>query len=467
VRTGLGKSSVSPSTEPPLGWSQWSWRSKPAQVEFSYPDQASLEQSVSRLGELPPLVTSGEIESLRRHLLEAENGERFVLWGGDCAETLAECTSSVIAGKIKILLQMSAILVFAGKKPVTRIGRLAGQYAKPRSSVTETRVVGDTAMTLPSYFGDLINRSAFTPEARTPDPKLLLAGYQHSGLTLNFVRSLIDAGFADIHHPENWELGFLKNAGLTPETRNRYQSLLARLTDAVDFMEAAGERSFSSLAGIEFFTSHEGLNLWYEAAGTRTVPRKAGWWNLTTHLPWIGERTRKLDAAHIEYVRGINNPIGVKIGPSMTGQDVLDLAQVLNPHNVQGRLVLIPRMGAQRVQEKLPPIVQAVKQAGKNALWVCDPMHGNAMTTSGGIKTRKFSDILDELRLCHQVLKAHGAHLGGVHVELTGQDVTECLGGSGQINETDLSKNYSTLCDPRLNYEQSLELAFALADLFS
>lgn len=453
---------TTPDTEPP-GWSPCSWREKPSAQSVSYPDAKALERAVGKLGELPPLVASGEVEHLRQLIAGAQRNERFLLWGGDCAETLADCTPATITGKLKILLQMSLVLVFAGRKPVIRVGRIAGQYAKPRSSATETRVVDGQTVTLPSYFGDLVNGVAFTAEARRPDPEMLVRAYQHAGLTLNFVRSLIDGGFADVHHPEYWDLGFLGRAGLTEQTRQQYQALLARLSESIEFMRATGEKDFSVLSRVDFFTSHEALNLWYDAAQTRAVPRKAGWWNLTTHLPWLGERTRRLDGAHMHYAAGIRNPIGVKIGPGTTPGELVELIDALNPAREAGRLVLVPRMGVQKIEGVLPALVRAALEHGSPVLWACDPMHGNGLTTTSGIKTRRVGDVLCEVELAWDICKAAGTHLGGVHVELTGQDVTECLGGIGNLTEADLSRNYTTFCDPRLNYEQSMELAFVLA----
>ncbi|MBY0309245.1 MAG: 3-deoxy-7-phosphoheptulonate synthase [Phycisphaerales bacterium] len=448
-----------PVTAPEAEWHPLSWRRRPVAMDVPYPDAGALQRAVERLGALPPLVTSGEIEQLRRLIAEAQEGKRFLLQGGDCAEALSDCTPGTIAAKLKILLQMSLVIVFAGKKPVIRVGRIAGQYAKPRSSMTETRA----GRTLPSYFGDLINRAPFDLDGRTPDPSLLLTAYQHAGLTLNFVRSLIAAGFTDIHHPEYWNLTFLGKAGLTAETREQYERLTRRLRDSVDFMEAVGERNFESFSRVEFFTSHEGLSLWYESAQTRRVPRKAGWWNLTTHLPWIGERTRALDGAHVEYFRGIRNPLGVKLGPATAPDELLALIAALNPGDEPGRVVLIPRMGQAHVHRALPPLVKAVQGAGRRVLWVADPMHGNTRSTASGLKTRDFADVLAEMQAAFDILGAHGAHLGGVHVELTGEDVTECVGGSGGITEADLARNYASPCDPRLNYEQAMELAFALS----
>lgn len=468
VANGTGPGGAGPSGG---GWSPWSWQSRlevgldPAVRAYvqPYADAGALRSVVDRLAAMPPLVTSFEVESLRRQLAEAEQGRRFVLWGGDCAEALADCRPDVITGKLKVLLQMSLVLVSAGRRPVVRVGRLAGQYAKPRSSATETRVIDGASVTLPSYFGDLVNRAEFTPAARRPDPELLLEGYKHAAMTLNFVRSLLQAGFADVQHPEYWDLGLLTRAGLTPELRERYQGLTRRLADGLEFMQAVSERSETELLRAELYTSHEGLNLDYEAAQTRTVPRRQGHYLLSTHLPWIGERTRRLDGPHVEYFRGVRNPVGVKLGPKTSAGELLALLAALNPCDEPGKVVLMPRLGVGQVEARLPGLVQAVKQSGRRALWVCDPMHGNGLTTPAGIKTRLFEDIRREAELSLEVHRACGSHLGGLHVELTGEDVTECLGGAAGINESDLTRNYLSACDPRLNYEQAMELAFALA----
>jgi len=446
-------------------WSPDSWKRKPLAQAVAYPEASRVDLAARTLAALPPLVTSWEIERLRHELSQAQEGRRFILQGGDCAETVADCRADLIANKLKILLQMSLVLVHGLKKPVTRIGRFAGQYAKPRSSMTETRTLpGETVpTTLPSYFGDLINRPEFTHAARTPDPALLVSGYQHAALTLNFIRSLVDGGFADIHHPEYWNLSFFSHASLSTEVRAEYERMTSNLADGLRFMEALGERTVDDLTRVEFFTSHEGLNLHYESAQTRTVPRREGWYDLTTHLPWIGERTRSIDGAHVEFFRGIRNPVGVKIGPSTSPDDVLTLCRLLNPANESGKLILIARMGAARVAESLPPLVDAVAKSGVRVLWMCDPMHGNPMTTRGGIKTRSFDAILAELVGACDVFDRSGAHLGGVHFELTGEDVTECVGGGAGVREEDLSANYVSLCDPRLNYQQALEMGFLLA----
>jgi len=443
----------------PENWSPDSWRSKgPAHV-FEYADAALLEREVARVRQLPPLVTSWEIERLRAELVQAEAGKRFVLQGGDCAETLEDCRPDRVSSKLKILLQMSLILILGGRKPVTRVGRMAGQYAKPRSSPTETR----GGVTLPSYFGDLINRAEFTEEARRPDPRLLASGHQHAAMTLNFVRALVDGGFADVHHPEYWDLSFLRHASLSPQTRAEYERMTAALGEGLRFMEALGEREIHDLTQVEFYTSHEGLNLYYESAQTRTVPRRSGHYCLTAHMPWIGERTRGLDGPHVEFYRGIRNPVGVKLGPNATGEAVVALCRRLNPANEAGKVVLIPRLGAERVATILPGLIRAVKDAELKALWMCDPMHANGQATPTGVKTRNFGDITREVEGALEVHEREGVPLGGVHFELTGEDVTECVGGAAGITEAHLGQNYASACDPRLNYQQSLEMAFLLS----
>ena len=440
-------------------WTPTSYRSRPAAQAVAYPDLDSLERAVEELRVLPPIVTSWEIERLKTLLAEAQEGKRFVLQGGDCAETFADCRSTILSAKLKILLQMSLVLVHGAQRPVVRIGRFAGQYAKPRSTPTETK----NGITLPNYFGDLVNRSEFTEAARTPDPKLLLAGHHHAAMTMNFVRSLTAGGFADLHHPEQWDLSFSEGASLSPAVRAEYQRASEQLAEGLRFMEALGETSIDELTRVEMYASHEGLHLPYEAAQTRRVPRRPGYYCLSTHLPWIGERTRALDGAHVELFRGVQNPIGVKLGPSVSPADVVALVEQLNPSDEPGKIVLITRMGAARVEAALPPILTAVQASGRRVLWICDPMHGNTTMAASGKKTRAFTDILAELDRtagCHE--KA-GTLLGGVHFELTGEDVTECTGGADALTEADLETAYETACDPRLNYRQSLEMAFLLA----
>ncbi|MCC6427193.1 MAG: 3-deoxy-7-phosphoheptulonate synthase [Phycisphaerales bacterium] len=447
----------------PAPWSPDSWKACRLAQGIEYPDAAALDASLARLASLPPLVTSWEIERLKLLITDAQQGRRFLLQGGDCAETLEDCRSESIASKLKILLQMSMVLVQGLKLPVIRVGRFAGQYAKPRSSAMETRQVDGKEVTLPSYFGDLINRSPFDEASRRPDPGLLVSAYEHAAMTLNFIRSLIDGGFADVHHPEYWDLSFFSHASLSPQRRAEYEQMRSHLSDGLRFMEALGERAVGDLTRMEFFTSHEGLNLYWESAQTRRVPRRTGWYNLTTHLPWIGERTRAIDGAHIEYFRGIENPVGIKLGPGVRPHEVLALIDRLSPENEPGKIVLITRMGASQVVEALPPLVETINRAGRLVLWVCDPMHGNGIKTGAGIKTRSFDAILKELELCHDVHRSLGSILGGVHFELTGEDVTECVGGAAGVTEQSLTSNYASLCDPRLNYQQSLELAFLLS----
>ncbi|WP_257456950.1 class II 3-deoxy-7-phosphoheptulonate synthase [Archangium lipolyticum] len=440
-------------------WSPTSWKTKPITQDVHYEEQKEVEEVVAELGRLPPLVTSWEVERLRELLAEAQQGRRFLLQGGDCAESLSDCRPDIITNRQKIILQMSLVLIHGGHRPVIRVGRIAGQYAKPRSKPTETR----GGVELPSYFGDLVNRPEFTPEARRADPRLMLACYHHAAMTLNFVRSLSDGGFADVHHPEYWDLSFFRQAAVPGELREEYEQTTRKLSEALRFMEALGERTVADLTRVDFYTSHEGLNLHYESAQTRQVPWRQGWYDLTTHLPWIGERTRALDGAHVEFFRGIRNPVGVKLGPSVSPADAVRLAEQLNPDNEPGKLVLITRMGAQKVADALPPVVEAMRRAGRLVLWVCDPMHGNTVSTSSGIKTRNFDDVLHEVERSFDVHEQLGSYLGGVHFELTGEDVTECMGGAVGITEKDLERNYATLCDPRLNYRQALEMSFRLA----
>jgi len=443
----------------PRAWSPSSWQSKPAAQQPVYPDPAAVQRVLGQLKRLPPLVTSWEIENLKQQLAGASRGERFLLQGGDCSESFEDCESAAIASKLKILLQMSLVLVQGGKKRVTRIGRFAGQYAKPRSADTETR----DGVTLPSYRGDMINRAGFTAEDRAANPDLLLRAYERSGLTINFIRSLIEGGFADLHHPEYWGLGFVANSPHAAE----YTRMVESIGESLRFMETLTGSVMADINRVDFFTSHEGLHLYYEQAQTRQVPRRPGWYNLSTHFPWIGDRTRALDGAHLEYFRGIANPIGVKVGPSVTPDTLLALAETLNPQNEPGRLTFIHRFGADRVEQCLPPLAEAMLRRGQRVLWCCDPMHGNTETTKSGIKTRRFDKILGELETSCRILKECGTHLGGVHFELTGDNVTECIGGASGVTEADLSRDYRTTLDPRLNYEQAMEMALLLARLLA
>ena len=437
-----------------MTWSPTTWKDKPAQQQASYGDAASLARVVDEMGRLPPLVTSWEIEQLRGELARAARGETFVLQGGDCAESFDDCRSEPIAAKLKILLQMSLVLVHGTRKPVVRIGRIAGQYAKPRSTDSETR--GD--VTLPAYRGDIINRDAFTAEDREPDPTLMLRAYERAGLTLNFIRALAEGGFADLHHPEYWDMSFAQGA-----TRAHYQEIVNSIRESLDFVSAITGVEAEALRRVDVYTSHEALALPYEQAQTRQVPRREGWYNLSTHFPWIGMRTAQLDGAHVEFHRGIKNPLGIKVGAGMTTDWLVGLLDVLDPDRLPGRITLIHRMGAAGVEAKLPPLVEAVRKAGRTVLWVCDPMHGNTETTPQGIKTRRFDNIIDELEKSFTLHEQLGSRLGGVHVELTGEDVTECIGGARGLAEIDLERAYKSRVDPRLNYEQALEMAMRIA----
>lgn len=438
----------------PADWAPDSWRSRKALQLPAYPDAMALAGVQDELRALPPLVTSWEILALKQQLAEAQEGKRFLLQGGDCAESFSDCTSDVISNRLKVLLQMSLVLVHGLRLPVVRVGRFAGQYAKPRSADLETR--GDVS--LPSYRGDVINGPEFTPEARTPDPRRMVKAHARSAMTMNFVRSLIDGGFADLHHPEYWDLRWVKHSPLADE----YHRMVSNIGDAVKFMETLSGSQVYNLNRVDFYTSHEALLLPYEEAQTREVPRQWGWFNLSTHFPWIGMRTAAVDGAHSEYFRGIRNPIAVKVGPSVTPDQLLELMDVLNPDDEPGRLSLIHRMGATQVAEKLPPLLEAVKRDGRRVLWICDPMHGNTESTSNGFKTRRFDKIRGEIEQSFDVHAAAGTRLGGVHLELTGEDVTECTGGARDLTDVDLERAYRSTVDPRLNYEQALETAMLI-----
>ena len=437
-------------------WTPTSWQSKPAAQQPTYPQPLHLERTLRELSTLPPLVTSWEIEGLKLQLAAASRGERFLLQGGDCAESFADCTSNAIANKLKILLQMSLVLAFGGRRRVIRVGRFAGQYAKPRSEDMEER----DGVSLPSYRGELINRAPFTAADRTPDPDLLLRAYERAALTLNFARALIDGGFADLHHPEYWDLAWVKHSRHAAE----YHRLVAAIGDSLSFLETLVGQQAGEMNRVEYYTSHEGLHLLYEQAQTRQVPHRTGWYNLSTHFPWIGIRTGQLDGAHVEYFRGIANPIGVKVGPATGTRHLLDLAEVLDPAREPGRLTFIHRFGHRRIADLLPALIAAVRGSGRTVLWVCDPMHGNTEVTASGFKTRRFDAILSELEQAFEIHAAAGSHLGGVHFELVGEDVTECIGGARGLSESDLDeRTYRSSVDPRLNYEQALEMAFLIA----
>ncbi len=437
-------------------WHPAGWQSRVAQQQPQYPDTGALDRVVADLSRLPPIVVSWEIEALREQLAAAQRGEAFLLQGGDCAETFAGCDSDKIAKQLKILLQMSLVLLHGLKKPVIRVGRMAGQYAKPRSADTETR----GGVSLPSFRGDLVNRPEFTPEARTPDPDLLLRGYERAALTLNFVRALVAGGFADLHHPEYWDLGFVKHSPL----KDAYQRIANSIADSLDFLEGMSGRRVHEATHAGFFASHEGLLLHYEQAQTRFIPRQDRWYNLSTHMPWIGMRTAQLDGAHVEFFRGISNPVGVKVGAAMDNGWLQGLVTTLNPQNVPGRLALIHRFGVKEIEKTLPRMINAVRETGHSVLWICDPMHGNTETSTGGLKTRRFENILREIELAFQIHRDLGSVIGGVHIELTGEDVTECTGGARGLSDADLQRAYRSTVDPRLNYEQALELALLIAE---
>ena len=441
-------------------WSPTSWLNAPIEQLPAYPDQRALQAAFDELRALPPLITSWEVDALKSKLAQAAEGRAFLLQGGDCAESFADCRSSRIVNTLKVILQMSFILIHEMSLPVVRVGRIAGQYAKPRSNDTETLPDGRT---LPTYRGDLIN--GFQPDlsARTPDPARLLEAYSKAGLTLNFLRALLDEGFADLHHPEYWELDFMRNN----EAYRDYEALVRSISKTIRFMDSVSpvpaSAALPSVQRVDFYTSHEALNLYYDSAQTRQVPRKEGWYNLSAHMVWVGNRTRQPDGAHLEYLRGIQNPVGMKIGPGADPDEMLRIVDKLNPVNEAGKIVLISRYGANRIEEELPAMVRAFAREGLNVLWTADPMHGNTFATSGKVKTRNFTQILSELRSAFHVFAGEGAILGGVHLELTGDNVTECVGGSKGLDENRLTENYASLCDPRLNYEQSLELAFSVA----
>jgi 3-deoxy-7-phosphoheptulonate synthase len=440
-------------------WSPDSWQRKTTLQQPTYRDAGALERSVLALSRLPPIVVSWEVDELQRQLALAQRGETFILQGGHCAESIDETTSERIVEQLKILLQMSLVLVHGLKKPIVRVGRLAGQYAKPRSADTETR----DGVTLPCYRGDIVNRAPFDAVSREPDPDLLLRGYERAGLTLNFVRALIDGGFTDLHHPEYWDLDFMRHSPKYEE----YKRIVDSLADSLSFFESITGRALHDSQRVEFYASHEGLHLHYEQAQTRYIQRRGRWYNLSTHLPWIGVRTAGLEHGHIEYFRGIANPVAVKVGPATDAAYLRGLTRALNPDNVPGRLTLIHRLGAKEIDAKLPGLIEGVRAAGAEVLWICDPMHGNTESTKSGVKTRRFDNILGELESAFRIHGEMGSRLGGVHLEMTGDNVTECTGGARGLSEDDLARAYRSTVDPRLNYEQALEVAMRIGRLAS
>jgi 3-deoxy-7-phosphoheptulonate synthase len=438
-------------------WHPASWQSLTAQQQPTYPDKVALERAIADLSRLPPIVTSWEVEALKEQIAKAQRGESFVLQGGDCAESFDDCSSESIVAKLKILLQMSLVMLHGLKKPVVRVGRMAGQYAKPRSADTETI----DGVTLPSFRGDLVNRNPFTADDRIPDPQLILRGYERAALTLNFVRSLIDGGFADLHHPEYWDLDWVGHSKMA----DKYRDIVTSISDSLDFLESISGRALHQTQRADIYAAHEGLHLSYEQAQTRYLEHRKRWYNLTTHFPWIGMRTAQLDGAHIEYFRGITNPMGIKIGPGMTVEWLQNLLRILNPNNEPGRITLIHRFGAKIIEDGLPPLITAVRETGSPVLWVCDPMHGNTESTANGTKTRRFDNIVGELDAAFHVHQSMGSYLGGVHLELTGENVTECTGGARGLTDGDLARAYKSSVDPRLNYEQAMEVAMRISSL--
>lgn len=440
------------------GWTPHSWRDCPIKQVPSYPNPDKLAAMEARLAQFPPLVFAGEARNLKAQLARASKGQAFVLQGGDCAESFGDFTANIIRDTFRVLLQMAVVLTFGGAMPVVKLGRMAGQFAKPRSSDTETR--GD--VTLPSYRGDIINGPEFSPEARIPDPARMEFGYFQSAGTLNLLRAFASGGYADLHQVHRWNLDFVQNSPLAA----KYQDLATRIDETLRFMAACGMTSADTpqVRETDFYTSHEALLLPYEQALTRVDSTTGESYACSAHFLWIGDRTRQLDGAHVEFMRGIKNPIGMKVGPSMEVDDLLRIMDVLDPENEPGRLTLITRMGAGKVAEKLPPLLRAVKQAGRNPVWLCDAMHGNGITTAAKVKTRRFDDIVTELRGFFDAHEAEGTVAGGAHLEMTGRDVTECVGGARGLSEDGLGERYETFCDPRLNAEQSLEVAFYLAE---
>ncbi len=433
------------------------WRTMSVLQQPVWPDPAVTDQVAAEIATLPPLVFAGEIDQLRTRLATAAAGRAFVLQGGDCAETFAGATADAIRARIKTVLQMAVVLTYGASMPVVKMGRMAGQFAKPRSSETESR--GTTS--LPAYRGDMVNGYDYTPASRVPDPRRLLQGYHTSASTLNLVRAFTQGGFADLRQVHSWNRGFAANPA-----NQRYEGLAGEIDRAIRFMEAAGA-DFDELTRVEFYTAHEGLLMDYERAMTRIDSRNGTPVDTSAHFVWIGERTRQLGGAHVDFFSRIRNPIGLKVGPGMTPDELERLIDVLDPQREPGRLTLITRMGAGRIADALPPLLASVGSFGSTPLWICDPMHGNGLTTPTGYKTRRFDDVVGEVRGFFTAHRDAGTHPGGIHIELTGDDVTECLGGSEHIDEATLATRYESLCDPRLNHSQSLELAFLVAEELS
>ncbi|HTZ71855.1 MAG TPA: 3-deoxy-7-phosphoheptulonate synthase class II [Acetobacteraceae bacterium] len=440
------------------GWTPASWREKPIRQVPTYPNEAALAAAEARLSGYPPLVFAGEARRLRAALALAAEGRAFILQGGDCAESFADFNANSVRDTFRVLLQMAVVLTFGATVPVVKIGRMAGQFAKPRSSDTETL----DGFTLPSYRGDIINGPDFTPEARIPDPERMEKAYFQCAGRLNLLRAFAGGGYADLHQVHRWNLDFVARSPLAA----RYQDLATRIDETLNFMQAVGigSDSVAQIRETEFYTSHEALLLPYEQALTRVDSTSGDWYCCSAHFLWIGDRTRQPEGAHVEFLRGVKNPLGLKVGPTTSADDLLRLIDILSPANEPGRLTLISRMGAEKVRSHLPPLLRAVQRAGRNVAWLCDPMHGNTISTAANVKTRSFDAILAEVRGFFDACAEDATRPGGVHVEMTGQPVTECVGGAHRLTEADLAARYETYCDPRLNAEQSLELAFLVAE---
>jgi 3-deoxy-7-phosphoheptulonate synthase len=441
-----------------VSWSPSGWRSRPIAQAPCYPDPAALADVEAELCTLPPLIFAGEARALKAQLARVAAGEAFLLHGGDCAESFAEFHANALRDTVKVMLQMAVVLSFAAAAPVVKIARMAGQFAKPRSQPVET-IDGDT---LPAYRGDIVNDIAFDPVARMPDPERMLRAYNQSAITLNLLRAFTQGGFADLARVQLWNQAFVASSS----QGQRYGEICRRIEESLAFMAACGLTSETcpQLRSTEIYTSHDAMLLNYEAPLARQDSLTGHWYACSAHLPWIGERTRQVDGAHIEFLRGVANPLGLKCGPTMTPDDLLRLIDILNPDNEPGRLTLITRMGAERIGARLPPLIRAVQREGRSVVWSCDPMHGNTETTESGHKTRRFERIVAELRDCFAAHRAERSRLGGMHVEMTGKDVTECTGGAQRIDQATLADRYHTHCDPRLNGSQALELAFLVAE---
>lgn len=439
-------------------WSPESWRTKPILQVPDYPDPDVLNDVEAQIATFPPLVFAGEARDLKRNLAEVAAGRGFLLQGGDCAESFAEHGADNIRDFFRVFLQMAVVLTYAGATPVVKIGRLAGQFAKPRSSPTEKR----DGQELPSYRGDIINGMEFTEAARVPDPRRQLMAYRQAAATLNLIRAFAQGGYADLERVHQWNMGFVKDS---PQG-HRYQEMADRISDCLTFMRSCGinANNTSQLHTTNFYTSHEALLLGYEQGLTRLDSTSGDWYATSGHMIWIGDRTRQPDHAHVEYARGVKNPIGLKCGPSLEPDGLLKLLDILDPQNEPGRMTLICRFGYDKVEANLPRLIRAIEREGRVVVWSCDPMHGNTISAGSGYKTRPFDRILREVEAFFAVHASEGTHPGGIHVEMTGQNVTECTGGAAAISESDLSDRYHTHCDPRLNADQSLELAFLIAE---